>query len=98
MLIDFFKRSFESAKEQESVYRKCKRCGAVVSVEAVREHYYACPSCGGYIRIHAYRRIHMLADAGSFEEWDQEMEAVNPLEFPGYERKIWESREKKQAE
>lgn len=94
MLIDFFKRSFESAKEQENVYRKCKRCGAVVSVEAVREHYYACPSCGGYIRIHAYRRIHMLADAGSFEEWDQEMEAVNPLEFPGYERKIWESREK----
>ena len=37
---------------------------------------------------HAYRRIEMTADEGTFEEWNQEMEFTNPLEFPGYEEKV----------
>lgn len=93
MLIELFKKSMEHAREQEISYWKCKKCGATASTQAVKDHHYACPSCGGYVRIHAYRRIHMLADEGSFEEWNRELEAVNPLDFPGYERKIWESRE-----
>ena len=36
----------------------------------------------------------MTADAGSFEEWDKEMEFANPLDFPGYEKKIEAAREK----
>ena len=30
----------------------------------------------------------MIADEGSFEEWDKEMAFVNPLDFKGYEEKI----------
>ena len=30
----------------------------------------------------------MVTDAGSFEEWDREMEVSNPLNFPGYEKKL----------
>ena len=30
----------------------------------------------------------MLADEGSFEEWDKEMDFVNPLDFKGYEEKV----------
>ena len=32
--------------------------------------------------------IEMIADEGSFEEWDKEMEFVNPLDFKGYEEKV----------
>ena len=52
------------------------------------------PKCAGYFRIHAYRRIEMLIDEGTFEEWDKEMEFVNPLAFPGYEKKISAVKEK----
>lgn len=38
--------------------------------------------------MHAYRRVEMIADEGSFEEWDKEMEFVNPLDFKGYEEKV----------
>lgn len=44
--------------------------------------------------MHAYRRIEMLIDEGTFEEWDKEMSVVNPLAFPGYEGKVEAAREK----
>ncbi len=92
MLIDFFKKN-AGRQEQANPVWKCRKCGASVSSREVRRNHYACPECGAYVRIHAYRRIKLLADEGSFEEWNREMEIVNPLEFPEYERKIWETRE-----
>ena len=68
--------------------RKCNKCGAVIIAEDVKNGYYICPKCHGYFRVHAYRRIEMLADEGSFEEWDKEMDFVNPLDFKGYEEKV----------
>ena len=68
--------------------RKCNKCGAAIIAEDVKNGYYICPKCHGYFRVHAYRRIEMLADEGSFEEWDKEMEFVNPLDFRGYEDKV----------
>ena len=92
MRIDFFKRNTAEA-EPEVVMRKCKKCGAVHSVQDVRANDFACPSCGAYVRIHAKRRIKLLADPGSFEEWNKELPVVNPLEFPEYEQKLWEVKE-----
>ncbi len=72
----------------EGLLRKCNKCGAAIIAEDVRNGYYICPKCHGYFRVHAYRRVEMLADEGSFEEWDQDMDFVNPLEFKGYEEKV----------
>lgn len=68
--------------------RKCNKCGAAIIAEDVKKGFYICPKCHGYFRVHAYRRIEMLADEGSFEEWDKEMDFVNPLDFKGYEEKV----------
>lgn len=76
------------------LWRKCNKCGQPIYAEDVRNNFYICPKCKGYFRVHAYRRIEMTADAGSFEEWDKEMEFANPLDFPGYEKKIEAAREK----
>ena len=78
----------------EGLWRKCNKCGQPIYVEDVVNNYYVCPKCSGYFRVHAYRRVEMIADEGSFEEWNREMPISNPLEFPGYEKKLQAAREK----
>ena len=46
----------------EGLWRKCNKCGQPIYVEDVKNNYYVCPKCNGYFRVHAYRRIEMLAD------------------------------------
>ena len=72
----------------QGLMRKCNKCGAAIIAEDVKKGYYICPKCKGYFRVHAYRRVEMIADEGSFEEWDKEMPFVNPLDFKGYEEKV----------
>lgn len=68
--------------------RKCNKCGAAIIAEDVKEGNYICPKCGGYFRIHAYRRIQMVADEGSFQEWDETLVGENPMEYRGYPEKL----------
>lgn len=78
----------------EGLLRKCNMCKAAIIAEDVKKGDYICPKCGGYFRVHAYRRIEMLADEGSFQEWDSHLQGGNPLEYRGYEEKLEGLREK----
>ena len=44
--------------------------------------------------MHAYRRIQMVTDEGTFEEWDRGLATRNPLEYKGYEEKLRTLQEK----
>ena len=72
----------------EGLVKKCNACKSAVFVEEVKKNRYICPHCGNYFRIHAYRRVEMIVDSGTFQEWDAEMEIQNPLHYKGYEEKI----------
>ena len=78
----------------EGLLRKCNKCGAAIIAEDVREGNYICPKCHGYFRVHARRRIEMIADPDTFEEWDEELVTCNPLQFRGYEEKVAALQEK----
>ena len=82
--------SLSAAKPEvpEGLLRKCNKCGSAIFAEDVKKDYYICPKCGGYFRVHAYRRIEMTVDEGSFEEWDKDMVSQNPLGYRGYEEKL----------
>ena len=69
----------------EGLLRKCNKCGGAIIAEDVKKDHYICPKCGGYFRVHARRRIEMITDEGSFEEWDSDLQGGNPLEYKGYE-------------
>ena len=78
----------------EGLLRKCNKCGGAIIAEDVKKDHYICPKCGGYFRVHARRRIEMVTDEGSFEEWDSDLQGGNPLEYKGYEEKIEKLQEK----
>ncbi len=82
-----------SAKEKNKE-QPCKRCGAPILGRVVKANYYVCPKCDGYYRVHAYRRVEMILDEGSFEEWDADMPLVDPLDFPEYPDKVEAARER----
>ena len=77
----------------EGLLKKCNKCGAAILAEDAVNNNYICPKCHGYFRMHAGRRIEMIADPGTFEEWDAKMKFENPLEFSGYEEKVRRLRE-----
>lgn len=78
----------------EGLLRKCNKCGAAIIAEDVENGYYICPKCNGYFRMQAPRRLEMIVDADSFEEWDRGMISCNPLHFQGYEEKLKTLQEK----
>lgn len=82
----------------KGLFGKCKKCGQMVLSEEVRENDYICPKCGGYVRMHAKRRIKMLVDKGTFEPWFEGLEISNPLGNKEYEKKLLEVKEKTKLE
>ena len=77
----------------DGLFQKCEACKKILYSEDVKKNYDCCPECGKHFRIGARQRIQMVADQGSFEEWDAELTGENPLQFPDYEEKLQALRE-----
>ncbi len=78
----------------EGLVRRCNKCGKAILTDEVKSNYYICPKCGEYFRMPAYKRIKMITEPDSFEEWDRGMDSKNPLQYKGYEEKLTTLREK----
>ncbi len=98
-LSDLFKirKSQPSSSEKPSHWIKCPSCNALMYYKEVQNRYNVCPKCGYHFRIGAVERIEMLCDEGSFVEYDETLEPVDPLKFvdkKSYKKRIEESRKK----
>ncbi len=72
----------------DGLLKKCNKCKAAIYTQEVINNHYICPKCKGYFRLPVRQRIAQLVEEGSFEEWDSDLESVNPLDFRGYEEKV----------
>ncbi len=72
----------------DDLWTKCEDCKEIIFNKKLAENLNVCPSCGYHFRLTATQRILLLVDDENFEEYDEGLEAVNPLEFPKYEQKI----------
>lgn len=72
----------------DGLLKKCNACKSGVFVSDVVNNYNICPRCHNYFRMDAYSRVEMLADKGSFEEWDTGLISGNPLNIRNYQEKL----------
>lgn len=78
----------------EGLLKKCPKCQEGILAKEVKNANYTCPKCKGYFKLSAYRRLSMLVDERTFEEWSGDYVGENPLNFQDYETKLDEIREK----
>ena len=72
----------------------CPACGREINKKEAEKNLYVCYECGSYFRVRTRNRIRMVADAGTFTPWFEDLAEANPLEFPGYEDKVKAAKEK----
>ena len=101
MAVLFQKRKKEPAEKtpveaaqalQETIV--CPACGREINKKEAEKNLYVCYECGSYFRVRTRNRIRMVADAGTFTPWFEDLAEANPLEFPGYEDKVKAAKEK----
>lgn len=72
----------------EGIMVKCRACGKIIYIKTLERNYKICDSCGAYFSMLAYERMEMILDNGEFEEYDKQIGAKDPLDFPGYRDKM----------
>lgn len=65
--------------------KKCPNCRKDIPLSRLWANNLVC-SCGHHFRMKSRQRIHMLTD--NFQELFADIASENPLDFPGYERKL----------
>ena len=73
---------------------KCPRCSAVVYRDEFERNKSVCAACNYHARIGWQERLDMTADKGTFVPLDAGLTSLNPIDFPDYEEKVNELREK----
>lgn len=97
MLKDLFRKQrkyatipSEQAKKEipEGIMEKCPKCGTICIAKELEKNLKVCNSCGYHFSLSAPERIASLIDEERFFPFDEDLRSVDPLEFPGYVKKI----------
>ena len=101
MIVDKIKkREIKNVKSTNPVdipigkWVKCDKCKEIMYKEAMQENFSVCPNCGHHFRLSSRRRISQIIDEGTFEEFELNIDTVNPLKMEEYEKKLEMLREK----
>ncbi len=78
----------------EGLMNKCSKCGTIQYSKELEKNLKVCSSCGHHYRLNAWERIAMTLDGGRLTQYDEDMESVDPLTFPGYATKLEQQKAK----
>ena len=85
----FFRRGRPDATNEipADMWEDCPSCHQLLYTKDV-EPLRVCNHCSYHFRLSLQERLAVTADEGSVEEWDADVEAVDPLGFPDYRDKL----------
>lgn len=65
----------------EGLWKRCPGCQQTIFRKEAEKRLGVCPECDYHWYVPALQRIVQVLDDGTFEEWDANLEPVDPLEF-----------------
>jgi acetyl-CoA carboxylase carboxyl transferase subunit beta len=65
----------------EGLWKRCPGCEATIFRKEAEKRLGVCPECDYHWYVSARERIRQLFDEGTFEEWDADLEPMDPLDF-----------------
>ncbi len=92
-----FRKQQPSVNEAPSHWVKCPKCNSLMYYKEVENLFQVCPKCKFHMRIGQAKRIELLADKGTFVEYDHDLIPVDPLGFvdkKSYKKRVSESEKK----
>ncbi|MCH9814579.1 MAG: acetyl-CoA carboxylase, carboxyltransferase subunit beta [Epsilonproteobacteria bacterium] len=96
-IFNTFRKSQPSPEEAPSHWIKCPECNSLMYYKEVENLYHVCPKCQYHMRIGQEVRIELLADEGTFIEFDKGLIPVDPLKFVDkkpYKKRVVEGEKK----
>lgn len=102
MALRFGKKKYSTVQVRkrdvpDGLWKKCSGCNEIIYTKELQENLQVCPKCGYHFALGRMQRIELLADAGSFAEWDAALSSADPLQFTGrdsYATKLAENQKK----
>ncbi len=73
---------------------ECPSCHGKTTAKVLRKKFMICPDCGYYFPMTPAERLSMIGDEGTFKEQMPLLRTKNPLDFPGYIKKLEANRAK----
>ncbi len=92
-----FRKQQPSRDEAPSHWIKCPKCNSLMYYKEVENLFQVCPKCKYHMRIKQEKRVALLADKGTFVEYDSDLLPVDPLGFvdkKSYKKRVAESEKK----
>ena len=78
---DSEKKKQPTKNEAPSHWVKCTSCQSLMYYKEMEKQNHVCPKCGFHLRIGVQERLAIIADEGSFVEFDASLKPIDPLEF-----------------
>ncbi|MBI9021520.1 MAG: acetyl-CoA carboxylase carboxyltransferase subunit beta [Verrucomicrobia bacterium] len=90
MALGFGKRKYSTVQVRKrdvpnGLWEKCPGCSDIIYVKELVDNMQVCPKCDYHFMLGRQERIDMVADEGTFVEWDASLESADPLSFTGKE-------------
>ena len=70
----------------EGLWVKCDECGEILYQKDLERNLFCCPKCGHHFRITAREYVESLLDAGGIEEFGNDIQSGDPLQFKDSKR------------
>ncbi len=88
MALRFGKKNYSTVQVRKrdipnGLWKKCSGCDEIIYSKELEKNLQVCPTCGFHFTLGRQQRIDLLADKGSFIEWDADLTSIDPLRFTG---------------
>ena len=72
----------------EGMWTRCDECQTILYNKDLEANLKVCTKCGFHFKLKPEERLRIILDEGSYQAEDTNLRSIDPLKFPGYQKKL----------